>query len=160
MPRAVAPLFVAAILLLLVGAIVAGVRFGGEVGPTAVGPTETETTPTDGVAGEDTDDGTETESPSPTPSPDETVTTSPSPTATETGTTGQAQPGEPGETESPDPAESPDGPESPTATESPADDDREAVAIDDMPDTGGGAAAALAGFLVLTGAAGLTSRDR
>lgn len=159
MPRAVAPLFVAAVLILLVGAIVAGVRFGGGDTPTAVGPTETETTPTDGVAGEGTDDETETESPSPTPSPtpspDQTVTTSPSPT--ETGTTGQAQPGETG---SPDTAESPDGTASPTPTESPTDDDREAVAIDDMPDTGGGAAAALAGFLVLTGAAGLTSRDR
>lgn len=155
MPRAVAPLFVAAVLILIVGAIVAGVRFGGEDAPTAVGPTETETTPTDGAAPDTTDTETETESPSPTPSPDETVTTSPSPT--DTGTTGQAQPGE---TESPDTTESPDGTASPSPTESPTDDDREAVAIDDMPDTGGGAAAALAGFLVLTGAAGLASRNR
>lgn len=135
MPRAVAPLFVAAILILVVGAIVAGVRFGDDGAPTAVGPTETETE-------------TESPLPSPSPSPTDTAIVSPSPTATATG--GQAQPGD---------TESPGDDASPSPTESPT-DGREPVAIDDMPDTGGGAAAALAGFLVLTGAAGLASRDR
>lgn len=133
MQRVVAPLFVAAVLILVVGAIVAGVRFGDDGAPTAVGPTETET---------------ESPLPSPSPSPTDIATASPSPTATATG--GQAQPGDTG---------SPGDDASPSPTESPT-DGREPVAIDDMPDTGGGAAAALAGLLVLTGAAGLASRDR
>lgn len=150
MPRAVAPLFVAAVLILIVGAIVAGIRFGDDGAPTAVGPTETETATGPDTTDTDTEAETETESPSPTPSPTDTATASPSPSPTETETGGQAQPGD---------TESPGDGASPSPTESPT-DGREPVAIDDMPDTGGGAAAALAGFLVLTGAAGLASRDR
>lgn len=158
MPRAVAPLFVAAVLILIVGAIIAGVRFGDDGGPVAIQPTETTTDGTTEPGVTDTDTATETESPSPSPtetdtgaSPSPTATdTGASPSPTETGTSGQAQPGE---------TESPSGTASPTETASPS-DDRTPIALDDMPDTGGGAAAALAGFVVLTGAAGLVSRRR
>lgn len=162
MPRAVAPLFVAAILILIVGAIIAGVRVGDEGGSVAIQPTETSGT----TEPDTTDAGSETQAESPSPTPTETDTgASPSPTAsepgaspspTETGTSGQAQPGG---TESPSEGASPGGTASPSATATPG-DDRTPIALDDMPDTGGGAAAAIAGFVVLTGAAGLASRRR
>lgn len=167
MPRAVAPLFVAAVLILIVGAIIAGVRFGDEGGPVAIQPTETsDTTEPDTTDAGDTGSETEADSPSPTPTETDTAASpsptasetgaSPSPTASETGTSGQAQPGG---TESPSEGASPGETSSPSATATPS-DGRTPIALDDMPDTGGGAAAAIAGFVILTGAAGLASRRR
>ncbi len=143
-PRAVAPLLILALLLLVVGAYVASSRWRA---PSAPGQAVEETAP-------EAEPFTPTEVVTPELSPSPTVPSTVAPPGvlvTPTSPTGPAL----SPAVSPAPLETAPPVE---VVEPPPVEKR--VAIDDMPASGGGAAAAVAGAIVLTGVAGFARRRR
>jgi hypothetical protein len=169
-PRAIRPLFAVAVLLLLVSVVALGIRSSDDAAPTAL-PDATETgdgtdpgspaVPSETLFPDD-DDAGDSDAPTTPAVPSETLF--PDAGENDQDLSGDGDDGTE-ETDATDGDADADGdgtadPDA-TGTDDTADPDADAAeerAVDDMPNTGGGAATALGGLVALSAAAGIARR--